>query len=611
MLSKVEESLILGERRVELGTNEYVGALHPRGFEHLKSFRLHPFPIFTFSVDGVEIEKTVFMVHGSNTTVVQYRLIEAPLGDIVRLELRPLVAFRDYHATTHANDKIRREFVSNPNLVAYSAYEGQPTLYLAHNASTVAQTGNWFYNFLYEVERERGLDFTEDLFNPLSLTFSLQRSAAATLIASTEPFDIEQADALRDDELLRRSGISAGTPIQETFAVELTNAADQFLALRGDGWTVLAGYPWFSDWGRDTMIALPGLTLYSGRADVARSVLKNFSRFIDRGMLPNRFPDEGEAPDFNTVDATLWYFEAVRRYAEATADIEFVRELYPLLADIIDWHIRGTRYGIKVLENGLLTAGEPGVQLTWMDAKVGDWVVTPRTGQAVEIQALWFNALRTMEDWAQQLGHVDDAHAYRKISSVLHWTFNHLFWNEAADCLYDVVNGDRSDPSIRPNQIFAVSMHHPLVTGDHAKGVVAVVERELLTPYGLRTLSPHDPNYRRRYEGDMRSRDSAYHQGTVWPWLLGPFFCAYVRVNGRDERVLQRLLNWLEPLKKHITEAGVGQISEVFDGDPPHRPGGCFAQAWSVAEVLRTLCEDVFAIGPGQRDKFQTKHQAF
>jgi predicted glycogen debranching enzyme len=609
LLSKLEETILIGGRRIEISTNEYAGALHPRGFEYLKSFRLAPFPIFTFEVDGIEIEKCVFMVYGSNATVVQYRLLNAALGELVRLEVRPLVAFRDYHATTHANDHIQRVVIQESNLISYSAYVGVPTLHLAHNAASVEQTGHWYYNFRYELERERGLDFNEDLFNPVALTFSLQRSASASLIAATEPSAIEEADTLREQEILRREELLTASPIEDPFAIALTGAADQFLTRRGEGWTVLAGYPWFTDWGRDTMIALPGLTLYTGRSNITRSVLKNFSYFVDRGMLPNRFPDDGEAPEYNTADATLWFFETVRSYVDFTGDLEFARELYPVLRDIIHWHIRGTRYGIKVLDNGLLHAGEPGVQLTWMDAKIGEWVVTSRSGQPVEIQALWYNSLKIMEVLAHRLGRSDDQDQFRTMSSRLESTFHRLFWNEAEGCLYDVVCANATDASIRPNQIFAVSLHHPLVTGDRANSILDVAQRELLTPYGLRTLSPRDANYHGRYDGDMRSRDSAYHQGTVWPWLLGPFFSAYVKVHGRTEAVQTQLLAWLEPLQRHLCEAGLGQISEVFDGDPPHRPGGSFAQAWSVAEVLRTLCEEVYEITLQRSSKSQAKRQ--
>jgi predicted glycogen debranching enzyme len=327
---------------------------------------------------------------------------------------------------------------------------------------------------------------------------------------------------------------------------------------------------------------------------MARQVLLAFASVVDRGMLPNRFPDAGEAPEYNTVDATLWFFEAARAYRAATGDDTFVREhLYPVFSDVIDWHIRGTRYGIRVDSDGLLVSGEPGVQLTWMDAKVGDWVITPRHGKAVEIQALWYNALCVMEQFARDFGDAPGRKRYTALAENAKASFNSQFWNETAGYLYDVVNGDARDASLRPNQILAVSLPFSMLPADRARSLVEVVQRELLTPYGLRTLSPADPQYRSRYEGDPRSRDSAYHQGTVWPWLMGPFLTAYCKVNRHSKKAREQARKWLVPLEQHLSEAGLGQISEIFDADPPHRPRGCFAQAWSVAEVLRPLVEDV------------------
>ena len=380
-------------------------------------------------------------------------------------------------------------------------------------------------------------------------------------------------------------------PVDDPLVCALTSAADQFLARRGEDWTVIAGYPWFTDWGRDTMISLPGLTLFTGNTDIAKSILRNFARHTDMGMLPNRFVDSGEEAEFNTVDATLWFFEAARAYAAATNDYDFLRqELYPVLNQIIEFHIKGTRYNIKVAENGLLNAGAPGAQLTWMDAKIGDWVVTPRSGKPVEIQALWYNALRIMEDLAARFGDEDRRKKYSSLASLASATFNRIFWNKDARCLYDVVNGGPPDGSIRPNQIFAVSLHHSMLSPERARAVVETVEKELLTPVGLRTLNPSDPRYRATYEGNQYSRDSAYHQGTVWPWLLGPFVSAYVRVNGGTAQSRARAHDFLRGIEEHLNEAGLGQISEIFDGDVPHHPRGCFAQAWSVAEDLaRTL----------------------
>jgi predicted glycogen debranching enzyme len=374
----------------------------------------------------------------------------------------------------------------------------------------------------------------------------------------------------------------------------LTLAADQFIVKRGNLNTVIAGYHWFSDWGRDTMIALPGLTLVTGRPEVAKTILLAFAESVDQGMLPNRFPDAGETPEYNTVDATLWFFEAVRAFLEYTGDTAFVgANLYPKLKDIIEWHGRGTRYGIRADSDGLLNCGVPGVQLTWMDSKIGDWVVTPRHGKPVEIQALWYNALRVMEDMAQRLGDVTRSAHYKELAERARSSFAKLFWNSAEGCLYDVVNGDARDASIRPNQILAVSLFHNMLSPDLAARVVETVQRHLLTPFGLRTLSPSDPQYRGRYEGDPRSRDSAYHQGTVWPWLMGPFLKAYVEVKGRSPEAREQARKWLSELSRYMEDEGVGQLPEVFDGDAPHRAGGCIAQAWTVAELLRTSMEDV------------------
>ncbi|HWK30490.1 MAG TPA: amylo-alpha-1,6-glucosidase [Terriglobales bacterium] len=594
LLSKLEETLVLSDgRRIDLSTNQYLGAVHPQGYQWITAFRLDPFPIWNFTVEGIEIEKTLFMVDGENTTVAQYRLLRGPAGQEMRLEVRPLVAFRDYHSLTHANGAACGDVHLGPDLASVCLYGGMPALHLAHNADHVDTAGNWYYNFEYEAERERGLDDCEDLFNPLTFSFALSTSTPATIIASTEVRALDAAGELREQELRRRAQITSAARTDDEFGKVLASAADQFLVRRGSDWTVLAGYPWFTDWGRDTMIALPGLTLSTGRSDLCSSVLRNFAKFVDQGMLPNRFPDSGEQPEYNTVDATLWYFEAIRRYVQVSSDLDFAREIYPTLTGIIDWHVKGTRYGIRVLENGLLHAGEPGVQLTWMDAKIGDWVVTPRKGCPVEIQALWHNALKIAADLARWFAHKDEAERYEDAAALLQSNFEALFWNEAERCLVDVVDGDARDAAIRPNQVFAVSLHHPLVTGNRARAVLDVVERELLTPYGLRTLSPRDSNYRGRFDGDMRSRDSAYHQGTVWPWLLGHFISGYLRIHGRDAAARGKVAAWLEPFHAYATNLGVGQIAEVFDGDAPHRPGGCFAQAWSVAEVLRVLTEDL------------------
>jgi len=626
LLAKMDETLLVRGRRYELGTNRYPGAVHPQGYAWLAEFRLDPFPVFVFECEGTRVEKTVFMVHGKETTVVQYRASEA-----CEMELRPLIAFRDYHSLTHENSGLRTEVNLAPGLVTLAPYEGLPALHLAHAGGRVDARGCWYRNFEYERERERGLDFQEDLFQPFCLTVELEeatelRPAAqaappgrpwqAAVLISTEPLAVETAGGLRTAEMTRRGALGVGSPDQDAPAglrpaapidnrragyhpasPNLARAADQFLVEMGTTGqeagltgrsTIIAGYHWFTDWGRDTMISMEGLTLSTGRPEMARAILLSFAGVADRGMLPNRFPDVGGAPEYNTVDATLWYFEAIRAYAARTGDFALVRDhLYEVLADMISWHERGTRYGIHVDADGLLEAGEAGTQLTWMDAKVGDWVVTPRRGKPVEIQALWHNALRVMEDFAGRFGREAQRANYANLAERARAAFAEQFWNDALGCLFDVVDGGGKDASIRPNQIFAVSLHHGMLPRERAARVVETVQRHLLTPFGLRTLDAGDPQYRGRYEGDPVSRDGAYHQGTVWPWLMGPFIEAYLEVNEGSVEARRQAAQWIAPLLEYLEGEGTGQLPEVFDGDEPQRAGGAIAQAWSVAGLLR------------------------
>ena len=599
LLSKLEETLIVNGRRFELSTNRYPGVVHPQGFQFLQQFRLNPFPTFTFSVDGTEIEKTVFMVQGQNTTVIDYRISGMKQLIKAELEIRPLIAFRDYHSLSHENRRINGSIDEQAEQISLSPYPGLPSLYLANNADSIEATGDWYRTFEYDAERERGLDFQEDLFNPCVLRFDPNSSARATVIASTEPQKTTAAEEYRQRELLRRRNITQQSPVGDEFVRALTAAADQYIVSRGDQNSVIAGYHWFSDWGRDTMIALPGLTLPTRRYEVARGILRTFAQHVDQGMLPNRFPDLGDTPEYNTVDATLWFFEAIRAYLAYTGDVAFVeQELYEVLGDIVNWHVRGTRFGIKLDSAGLLNSGEAGAQLTWMDAKVGDWVVTPRRGKPVEIQALWYNAVCIMEEIASCLGDDSAKKRYNSMAALTKWSFNRLMWNEKGGYLYDVINGGPPDASIRPNQIFAVSLRHSMLSPERAKQIVSIVQEHLLTPCGLRSLAPSEPHYRGRYTGDGASRDGAYHQGTVWPWLMGAFITAYIKVNGGSDMARRQAEVWLAALKEHLADAGVGHISEIFEGDAPHRPVGGIAQAWSVAEVLRASVEDIYGIRP-------------
>ena len=607
LLSKLEETLVIDGLRYELSTNQYPGTFHPQGFNYQTGFRLDPFPVFTYEAEGVRLEKSVFMVQGQNTTIVQFELMtgatpngqaSAPpvtVHDSIKLEIRPLIAFRDYHSTTHENGALNSNLETEDGLTTVKPYSDLPALHLAHDPAEIDMNGFWFRNFQYAVEQERGLDFAEDLFSPCAFNFDLTASSKVSIIASTNRCNVRKADACRKAELDRRSLLSRKPARAEANQLvdTLIAASDQFIVARERCKTVIAGYHWFSDWGRDTMTALPGLALATGHPEIARSILAEFASHVDRGMLPNRFPDAGEIPEYNTVDATLWFFEAVRSLLQYTNDFEFVRaNLYAVLTDIIDWHVKGTRYQIHVDDDGLLYSGEPGVQLTWMDVKVGDWVVTPRHGKPAEIQALWYNALRVMERLAAKFKDAKAKKKYAAMADKARASFNKVFWNEEAGCLYDVVNGDARDGSIRPNQILAISLTNSMVAPKRAKSILGVVERELLTPRGLRTLSPRDSNYIGRYEGDPSSRDGAYHQGTVWPWLMGPFLTAYVKTFGKKAGQ-GFAAEWLSDFQDHLNEASLGQVSEIFDGDAPHTPRGCVAQAWSVAELLRVASEGV------------------
>jgi len=537
LLSKLEETLLIDGRRYELSSNQYPGVKHPQGFNYQTRFSLDPFPRFTYEMEDVRIEKSVFMVQGENTTVVQYELERsfAAHNQDIKLEVRPLIAFRDYHGTTHENSALNPHIETDLLQTSLKPYEDLPALHLAHNLANVDPKGFWYRNFQYAVEQERGLDFAEDLFSPCALTFDLNATKKLNLIASTEQHQAINADNYRQAEIERRSAINKEADATDRLVSLLRTAADQFIVAREQGETVIAGYHWFADWGRDTMIALPGLALVNGRWDIAKDILAEFAMHVDQGMLPNRFPDAGEAPEYNTVDATLWFFEAVRSFIEYTGDYEFVRtSLYSVLYDIINCHVKGTRYGIHVDEDGLLFSGEPGVQLTWMDAKVGDWVVTPRHGKPVEIQALWYNALRVMEDLAARFNEPNAKQEYGAMADKARASFNKLFWNEQAGCLYDVINGEFRDAAIRPNQVIAISLTNTMVAKDRATSILSVIERELLTPRGLRTLSPSDPRYIGRYEGAPSTRDGAYHQGTVWPWLMGPYITASVNAFGME-----------------------------------------------------------------------------
>jgi predicted glycogen debranching enzyme len=567
-----------------LSRQRYVpGGVAPGEGATLEEFAGEPWPTWRWRLeDGSRVELELLVPHGLPLTALRW--CRTGGDDAGTLVVRPFLSGRDSHATHHQNPTFRFDAdVAGPS-VTWRGYEGVPGVTAASNGA-YTHDPQWYRDFQYDEERARGLDAVEDLASPGAFRWNLAEGDAVLLlsVAGTLPADADAGSAyarLRRAERSRRARLGS----------RLERAADAYLVRRGDGRTVVAGYPWFTDWGRDTFIALRGLCLATGRLAEARAILLEWSGAVSEGMLPNLFVDQGGRPEYNTVDASLWYVVAVHDYLRAVdaagraVPARDLRRLREAVSAIIAGHVRGTRYGIRADHDGLLAAGEPGVQLTWMDAKVGDWVVTPRIGKPVEIQALWLNVLRIG-------GELTGEHA--GLLARGRESFAQRFWNDEAGCLYDVVDADhvagRVDDTLRPNQILAVGgLPEAVLGGERARSVVDVVERRLLTPLGLRTLAPGAPGYCPRYEGDVRSRDGAYHQGTVWPWLLGPFVEAWVGVRGGDAAVrAEARRRFLEPLLQHLDEAGLGHVSEIADADSPHTPRGCPFQAWSVGEALR------------------------
>jgi predicted glycogen debranching enzyme len=602
LLAQLEEEVTYAQQFYELSTNRWArDNVTPSGYRHIESFELvDTIPTWQFACADALLTKRIWMEPGANTTYVQYQLGRGT--EPLQLQLKALVNYRDYHSSTQSNDwHMGIEPIDSG--IQVTAYPGATPLYLISDRAQATPAHQWYYNFELALEQERGLGDREDHLHAATFLVTLNPGESLTFVASTErhpnldgaaALKLRQAQAKKLLTLWQMNQSEHSYKNRPAWIDQLVLAADQFIVDRPlpnapNGKTIIAGYPWFGDWGRDTMISLPGLTIATGRPEIARSILQTFAQYVDQGMLPNRFPDAGEVPEYNTVDATLWYFEAIRSYYQATGDEELIRELFPVLADIIAWHCQGTRYGIHLdPADGLLYAGEPGVQLTWMDAKVGDWVVTPRMGKPIEVNALWYNALRTMAKFAQCIGRPHQE--YKALADLTLAKFSR-FWNPETGYCYDVLDGpDGDDATLRPNQIFAVSLmgsginaYSPLLTAAQQRSVVDICGRLLLTSHGLRSLDPRHLDYQGHYGGNPLKRDGAYHQGTVWGWLLGPFVLAHLCVYDNPAQARQ----FLAPMADHLLAHGLGTASEIFDGDAPMTPRGCIAQAWTVAEVLR------------------------
>ena len=606
LVSKLDETLVIDGEPFELGTNSYGDVIHPQGFHHAVNFKKGLFPEFTYRVAHVELKKTIAMVHGENTVVVIYHVVSAAAA--FSMELLPLLSGRGYHSLVHANNAINQQATFNNNIFSVKPYEETPTVYIKVPGASFKANPQWFYNFNYSTEKYRGLDYTEDLFTHGKFSVTLSEGDSLGIVISTGDPHYKDAFELLLQEEKRRVNLLYGQHDNETIR-QLVLAADQFIVKRGDNLkTIIAGYHWFTDWGRDTMIALPGLTLSTGRYDDAKKILSAFANSISMGMLPNRFQDNGEPPEYNNVDGTLWYFIAVLKYLQETNDQQFILlEILPPLKEIIDWHFKGTRYHIHSDEDGLLYAGETGQQLTWMDARIGTWVVTPRMGKPVEIQALWFNALKIFSELLRLNNQLQDAAIVNSHAEKVKESFNRQFWYAEGNYLYDNID-EQGNPinELRPNQLFAISLPYALVDGEKAKAVLQVTEEQLYTPVGLRTLPQKDNNYVPVYGGDAWHRDSAYHQGTVWSWLLGPYIDAIIKVDGNKARAINVIKNFTY----HLAEGCMGSVSEIFDANAPHHPRGCVAQAWGVGEILRVIKTYDLVSGAGASSTVEEMHTA-
>lgn len=595
LLSRLDETIHAGGESFDLGCNRFPGAVAPRGFEYLASFRKDLFPVFDYEAGGVHLRKTVTAVEGENTTLVLYEVLEAP-GPFV-LSLRPFLAGRDQQALASAGRGPEPAVAFENGALRLRTGE-EPEVFVTVPGADFQTHPHWWYRFEYELDRQRGVDFQEDLWTPGVFGSELSAGDRLGVVISMADPRGRDAFALFEKERKRREKILKSLPLQDDLARQLALAGDGFLVRRGAQQRfVAAGYPWLGERGRDAMIALPGLCLVTGRHEDARKILRAAARTLDGGMLPDRLPERGEQPALTSVDASLWFCVAGWKYLQTTGDEDFAREvLLPAARRIVQAYQKGTHHGIRMDGDGLLLAADPEVALTWMDARIDGRPVTPRSGKPVEVEALWVNALSILAELEKRVGDADEAKRRSREAKQAQKSFEAAFWNEEAGSLYDVIHGERRDDSLRPNQVIALGLPFPVLPKEKAARVLEVVERTLYTPAGLRTLAPDHPAYRSRSAGGSAERELAFHQGAVWSWLLGSYLTALVRVHGAAGR--KQGLEAIEALRPRLAGAGAGSLAEVFDGDAPHASRGCIARAWSVAEVLRAWVEDLLPTTP-------------
>lgn len=587
LVSKIEEKIIAAKEEFFPSTNAYPGTIHPKGYQHLRSFTRMPIPTVTFAKGNLRFSKSIFMRDGMNTSVVSYA---NESDEALLFELTPLLAYRDYHHLFHEDHRWNfRVNMLDERFLEITPAEGIPPYYFRFTAGIFYEQPDWYRHFQYAREEERGLDFSEDAASIGKVSCMLAPGETTFLVFGTNLSEVSGDPLVWQAEEIRRvQALSAGE--KDSFCADLMTSGDQFVVHRKgiDSKSVIAGYPWFADWGRDTMIAMRGLVIATGKKKLAKSIFRTFLSYLDRGMIPNRFPDQGTAPEYNTIDATLWMFVALYEYYEEFKDRKFIKEVFDALMEILDEHMKGTRYAIHITEEGILYGGVPGVQLTWMDAKVGDHIVTPRQGCPVEINALWYNALSIYVYFGRLLKR--DVRSYAMQAKRFPKIFQQWFLNDEG-YLHDVVSpGQPPDDAIRPNMLYAVSLPFSPLTKAMRKKVLEVVTAHLYTDYGLRSLSPEHPAYQPIFTGDPWQRDNAYHQGTVWSFLWGEYALAYMKVHQDSPESTQWVQQHVQALKDHFYDhAGLYCISENFDGDHPLEGKGCIHQAWSIGMTLLAL----------------------
>ena len=608
MLSRLQEKLTIDNESIFLNDQELIDTPPAKACLYLKEFRLDMgLPVWVYQIGNFTLEKRILLQRGHNTVLIQYTLLNGPSA--LNIELRPAVHFRPLEATVDQDTVTMDAYTltTQDNIYRIQGGDYPPLLMqiVGSEHSFTIDNRKWD-NIYFRLEYERGYSSVGKHWSPGFFNLHLLQGKPITVMATTEAVDnfpSSFAEVFTAEIERRLNLLAVAAPhFNHRESAELILAADQFIitpagrveetkrarAVGEEAKTIIAGYHWFTDWGRDTMISLEGLTLATGRYPEARHILRTFANYVRDGLIPNMFPEHDKTGLYHTADATLWFFHALHRYLSFTGDRETLRDLLPTLISIVEHHISGTRFNIGIdPDDGLLRQGAEGYQLTWMDAKVGDWVVTPRRGKAVELNALWYNALRLMEKWLHEENDNERAQKINNYAERAQQSFNKRFWNETTGHLYDVVDGpDGDDSSCRPNQIISIALTYPVLDVSHWSAVIDTVKEQLLTPVGLRSLSPHHPDYKQNYDGDLYTRDAAYHQGTVWAWLIGPYIDAWVKNNPHNRAQVNTLLSGFY---QHMSEAGIGSISEVFDAEAPYTARGCIAQAWSVAEVLRCL----------------------